>query len=85
MLQVRVHRDYSLAARDAETGHQRKLVAEVPREPDAADTRIVRSCLFDYGPRRVARSVIDQHELRRSHPRAPAARGKAGARRADTR
>jgi len=40
MLQVGVHRDDAFSAGDRKAGRQRELVAEVPRQADAANARL---------------------------------------------
>src|SRR5262249_26826774 len=58
-----VHRDYAVAARDAEAGAECELVAEVAREADAADPWIAARLVRDRRPRRVRRAVVDEDDF----------------------
>jgi hypothetical protein len=63
MLQVVVHRDHDLAGRGADAAKQRRVLAVVPHEVDAADPGPLAGELADHFPAPVAAAVVDEQEL----------------------
>ena len=65
VLQVGVDHHHDVAARVLQAGADRRLVAEVARERDDLHARVLRRERAQLLERRVARAVVDEHELER--------------------
>ena len=63
VLQVRVERDDPLSARGLEAGHDRGVLAEVPREGEHAQLRVDLPLLAEQLQRPVGRAVVHRHDL----------------------
>ena len=65
MLEIAVDRDDGLAGRVREAGRQRDVLAEVAREADDLDPRILRGRRGEHAERAVAAAVVDEDDLER--------------------
>ena len=63
LLEVAVDQEDQVAAGMSEPGHQRLVVAEVPRQVDDAHARIASADLQRHPKRVVCRAVVDEHDL----------------------
>ena len=63
MLQVGVHHDDCAAACGREPGHERGLMSEIAREPEAPHAHVVGAQALDRVPRAVGAPIVDDDEL----------------------
>src|SRR5262249_14723750 len=64
ILKVGVHDDHRVAGREVDAGGQRDLVAEVARQPDEPEPRVVARGLEHQLVGAVAAAVVDEDRLR---------------------
>ena len=68
MLEVGIHHDHRLAARRAQTGAHRRLVAEIAGERDVADHRIGSGSGAQRVERAIGRAIVDADDLGAAEP-----------------